>query len=273
MNRFSTGRDQAADMSTNEVSRRGFLAATGAAAGSAAAATAAAQESPTPTEGGGSGTEASGESEGGGNGTEAGGESEGGGNESEDAGNESDGDGGGSGTEVPVFGSYLSDANGYSEEGTQDARGEDSVAVNVGAGSNGYAFDPATVWVDPGTTIVWEWTGEGGGHNVKNNDGPAGLDSGGPEEGDSVTYEYEVTEDDAGITTYKCSPHEGQGMKGGVAVGEDVETTTIETGPEGPSVTIPDEALALTVATLFAMTTTLGLGYFFMKYGGDYEQP
>ena len=108
---------------------------------------------------------------------------------------------------------------------------------------------------------------------MKNNDGPAGLDSGGPEEGDSITYEYEVTEDDAGITTYKCSPHEGQGMKGGVAVGEDVETTTIETEPEGPSITIPDEALALTVATLFAMTTTLGLGYFFMKYGGDYEQP
>ena len=257
MNRFSTGKNQAADMSTNEVSRRGFLAATGAAAGSAAAATAAAQESPTPTEGGG-------------NGTEAGGESEGSGNESEDAGNE--GDGGGSGTEVPVFGSYLSDANGYSEEGTQDARGEDEVSVAVGA-DDGYAFDPATVWVDPGTTIVWEWTGEGGGHNVKNNDGPAGLDSGGPEEGDSITYEYEVTEDDAGITTYKCSPHEGQGMKGGVAVGEDVETTTIETGPEGPSITIPDEALALTVATLFAMTTTLGLGYFFMKYGGDYEQP
>ena len=246
-------------MSTNEVSRRGFLAATGAAAGSAAAATAAAQESPTPTEGGG-------------NGTEAGGESEGGGNESEDAGNESDGDGGGSGTEVPVFGSYLSDASLYSEEDTLDARGQDEVSIAVGA-DDGYAFDPATVWVDPGTTIVWEWTGEGGGHNVKNNDGPAGLDSGGPEEGDSVTYEYEVTEDDAGITTYKCSPHESQGMKGGVAVGEDVETTTIETGPEGPSITIPDEALALTVATLFAMTTTLGLGYFFMKYGGDYEQP
>ena len=62
-------------------------------------------------------------------------------------------------------------------------------------------------------------------------------------------------------------------MKGGVAVGDGVETTTIETGGEGPSITIPDEALALTVATFFAMTTTLGLGYFFMKYGGDYDQP
>ncbi|PSQ41491.1 hypothetical protein BRD07_05275 [Halobacteriales archaeon QS_9_68_42] len=246
-------------MSTSEVSRRGFLAATGAAAGTAAAATAAAQESPTPTEGGGDGTE-------------AGGESEGGDNESGDAGNESDGDGGDSGTEVPVFGSYISSANLYSEEDTLDARGQDEVSVAVGA-DDGYAFDPATVWVDPGTTVVWEWTGEGGAHNVKTNEGPAGFDSGSAEEGSDVTYEYEVTEDDAGITTYKCGPHEGQGMKGGVAVGDDVETTTIETGAEGPSITIPDEALALTVATFFAMTTTLGLGYFFMKYGGDYEQP
>ena len=238
-------------MSTNEVSRRGFLAATGATAGTAAAATAAAQESPTATEGGD-------ESEGGG------------GDDSEDTGNESDG--GGSGTEVPVFGSYVSSANLYSEEDTLDARGQDEVSVAVGA-DGGYAFDPATVWVDPGTTIVWEWTGEGGAHNVQTNEGSAGFDSGSAEEGSAVTYEYEVTEEDAGITTYKCSPHESQGMKGGVAVGEDVETTTIETGGEGPSITIPDQALALTVATFFAMTTTLGLGYFFMKYGGDYEQP
>jgi hypothetical protein len=61
-------------------------------------------------------------------------------------------------------------------------------------------------------------------------------------------------------------------MKGGVAVGEDVETTTIDSeGAGGPSVTIPDEALSLTIATFIAMTTTLGLGFFFMKYGGDHD--
>ena len=241
-------------MSTNEVSRRGFLAATGAAAGTAAAATAAAQESPTATEGGGN------ESEAGGNESEAGGGS----------GNETDGGDGGGAKEVPVFGSYVSSANLYSEEDTLDARGQDEVSVAVGA-DDGYAFDPATIWVSPGTTIVWEWTGQGNAHNVKANEGLAGFDSGSAEEGEDVTYEYEVTEEDAGITTYYCAPHESQGMKGGVAVGDDVETTTIETGG-GPSITIPDEALALTVATFFAMTTTLGLGYFFMKYGGNYEQ-
>jgi len=239
MDRFSTGRDEPAFMTRNEVSRRGFLAAAGTATAAGATATSAAAQ-----------------------------------NESE--GNESDsGGGGGGGTQVPVFGSYLSDANLYTEAGTVDARGQESVSVAVGAGDNSVAFDPATIWVSPGTTIVWEWTGEGGRHNVVANDGPAGLDSGSAVDSGSETYEYEVTEADAGITSYKCVPHESLGMKGGVAVGDDVETTTIDTGggSGGPSVTIPDQALALTVATFIAMTTTLGLGYFFMKYGGNAETP
>jgi halocyanin-like protein len=229
-------------MSRNEVSRRAFMTAAGAATAAGATATAAAQESPTQTEGGGS--------ESGGNGT---------------------GGGGGGGKTVPVFGSYLSDANLYEEAATVDARSQDSITVAVGAGETGVAFDPPTIWVSSETTITWEWTGEGGGHNVVSEAGPAGFDSGSVKE--TGTYEYEITEDDAGITTYKCVPHETSGMKGGVAVGDDVDTTTIETGggEGGPSVTIPDEALALTVATFIAMTATLGLGYFFMKYGGEYE--
>ena len=265
MNRFSTGRTEAGGMTDTEVSRRTFVTAAGAATAAGATATGVAGQSPTPT---GGGTESPDADESpGGNKTADGNESSAS-NESSD-GNESSDAGGGGGQEVPVFGSYLSDANGYAEADTVDARGQDSVTVDVGAGGDGYAFDPATVWVSPGTTITWEWTGEGGGHNVVTNDGPAALDSGSPQE--SGTYEYDFTEDDAGLTAYKCVPHEGQGMRGGVAVGDDVETTTIETGAAGPAIEIPDQALALTVATFFAMTTTLGLGYFFMKYGGDYE--
>ncbi|PSP81770.1 halocyanin [Halobacteriales archaeon QS_4_69_225] len=220
-------------MDTNDVSRRGFVTAAGATAAAAAvSAPAAAAEEENSSDGG------------------------------------DGGDGGGGGETVPAFGAFLGDANGYEEGAVEDARGQDAVTVEVGAGG-GFAFGPATVWVSPGTTVTWEWTGEGGAHNVVANDGPAGLDSGDPVE--SGSYEYDFTDDDAGITTYYCSPHQSQGMKGGIAVGDDVETTTIEAG--GPSVTIPDQALALTVATFFAMTSTLGLGYFFMKYGGDYEQP
>jgi halocyanin-like protein len=145
------------------------------------------------------------------------------------------------------------------------------VTISVGAG-DGYAFDPAGVWVSPGTTITWEWTGEGGTHNVKANEGPAALDSGSPVDEQGNTYEYDVTEELAGITTYKCDPHEDQGMKGGVAVGDDVPTQELQTGGEGPSITIPDQALSLTTATFIAMASTLGLGYFLMKFGGDYEQ-
>ncbi|MUW15675.1 halocyanin, partial [Halorubrum sp. CBA1125] len=33
----------------------------------------------------------------------------------------------------------------------QDARGQDSVTVSVGAGDQGLAFDPTLLWVDTGT--------------------------------------------------------------------------------------------------------------------------
>jgi halocyanin-like protein len=205
-------------MSTNDMSRRGFMtAAAGTATAAAAAGTAAAQ------------------------------------------------------TQVPEFTGYLNEANLYSEDGVQDAREQDEVTVSVGAGDNGLAFEPATVWVSPGTTITWEWTGEGGAHNVNTNDGPAALDSGDPIDEGGATYQYEFTEEDAGITEYRCIPHEPQGMRGGVAVGDDVPTIEVG-GNQGPAIIIPDSALSLTVATFIGLATTLGLGYFFMKYGGDYEE-
>ncbi len=152
----------------------------------------------------------------------------------------------------------------------QDARGESEVTVMVGAGDQGLAFDPTQLWVDPGTTITWEWTGNGGAHNVKTVDGggPASLDSGDPVGEEGATYEYEVTEEDAGITHYHCVPHTSVGMHAGLAVGEDVPT--VETGGGGSSdaVFVPQGARALGVATFIAMVSTLGLAFVFMKYGG-----
>jgi halocyanin-like protein len=204
-------------MSTNDMSRRGFMtAAAGTAAAGAAAGTAAAQQ------------------------------------------------------EIPDFGPYLADANLF-DDNVADNRDADEVTVSVGAGPNGVSFDPPTIWVSPGTTIIWEWTGEGGGHNVVPEEGPAGFEHSEIISEEGATYEYEVTEEDAGITTYKCIPHEGQGMKGGVAVGDDVETVEVGGGGGGPPIQIPSQAYSLTMATFIAMVTTLGLGYFFMKYGGDYE--
>ncbi|ELZ74118.1 halocyanin domain-containing protein [Haloferax larsenii] len=173
-------------------------------------------------------------------------------------------------TEEPDFGGWLDGIDG----GYEDLRGQSEVTIEVGAEGNGgaLAFAPAGIWVDPGTTVTWEWTGEGGGHNVKMEEGPASLDSGAAVAEAGTTYEYTFEEGDAGISKYFCEPHKALGMKGAVAVGGDVATVEVGGGGGGANLpSVPDSAKALGVATSFAMVATLGLAYFFMKYGGDYE--
>ncbi|WP_101294750.1 halocyanin domain-containing protein [Halegenticoccus soli] len=99
--------------------------------------------------------------------------------------------------------------------GVVDETGSDSVTVTVGAQGNGggYAFDPPAVEISTGTTVVWEWTGEGGAHNVAAEDGS--FES---EMTDEKGYTFEHTFDAAGTYTYVCVPHETMGMKGAVVV-------------------------------------------------------
>ncbi len=112
---------------------------------------------------------------------------------------------------------------------TVDRRGESEITITVGAeGNDGFfAFDPAAVWIDPGTTVKFEWTGEGGGHNVVSESGPAGVDSGAPVAEPGVHFEH--TFEASGINTYYCVPHLALGMKGGIAVGDDIPT--VQAGP------------------------------------------
>ena len=112
---------------------------------------------------------------------------------------------------------HLSSANGY-DGSVADETGSDTVEVAVGAGENGFAFDPAAIRVSPGTTITWTWTGEGGAHNVVS-DGDGPLDSGEPATGESVTYE--ATLDSPGAYPYYCEPHQSLGMKGAVVVADE----------------------------------------------------
>jgi serine/threonine-protein kinase len=135
----------------------------------------------------------------------------------------SDGDGGSEpgqpADDVPgEIDDYLADASGY--DGTiADYTGEDEVTVAVGAGDVGFAFDPAAVRIDAGTTVVWEWTGEGGAHNVESAEGSASeFSSGDPVDSDSETFEQ--TFDAAGVELYLCSPHEANGMLGGIEIVE-----------------------------------------------------
>ena len=115
----------------------------------------------------------------------------------------------------PDYGEWFTDVENYEE--TVDRRGQSEVTVEVGVDANGgaFGFGPAAVRVDPGTTVVWEWTGEGGQHNVLSEEG-ASLDS---ELTDEAGFTYEHTFESEGVTTYFCDPHRSLGMKGAVAVG------------------------------------------------------
>jgi len=125
----------------------------------------------------------------------------------------------------PDYGGWFDDVSNY--DGTVDKRGQDTVEITVGAeGNNGaYAFDPAAVRVNPGTEVVWKWTGSGGGHNVVS-DGDGPLDSGDTVSEAGTTYSH--TFENTGTFKYVCEPHKGLGMKGAVVVEEGTP------GPKGP---------------------------------------
>jgi len=224
---------------TADVSRRAFLrTATGAATATAATGVAAAQEE----------------------GNESGGDSEG-------------GSGGGG---PPDFGSWFGNVGNFNDE-TTDATGQDSATVEVGVEANdgAFGFGPPAIHVDNGGTVQFEWTGEGGAHNVVS-DGDGPLDSGSAVDTSGVEYEHTFEED--GIYKYYCAPHEGLGMKGAIVVGSDYPTADTgggggDDGGGGGVPTLPESVKSLGVASSVVMTATLGLAYVFMKYGGDYDTP
>ena len=98
-----------------------------------------------------------------------------------------------------------------------DEAGKAEVTVVVGAEGNGgtYAFGPAAVRIDPGTTVVWEWSGDGGMHNVVAEDGSFSSDLQ-ETAGSTFTRTFET----GGAINYYCEPHRAMGMEGTVLVGD-----------------------------------------------------
>lgn len=111
----------------------------------------------------------------------------------------------------PDYDGWLDDA--VTHEGTVDRTGEQEVTVLVGTGEEGMGFGPAAIRVDAGTTVVWEWTGEGGVHDVVHTDrefeSEGKLNAG-------ATFSH--TFEEPGTYAYSCRPHERRGMKGAVDV-------------------------------------------------------
>ncbi|QLD84270.1 halocyanin domain-containing protein [Natronomonas halophila] len=124
---------------------------------------------------------------------------------------------GGNGGDVPQeIADHLDGANLY-EGSVEDLTGQDEVTVNVGAG-DGLAFDPPAIRISSSTTVVWEWTGAGGSHNVASVEGSESdfTSDYSNEEG----YTFEQSFDNTGIQLYVCEPHQTQGMKGAIEVVE-----------------------------------------------------
>ena len=152
--------------------------------------------------------------------------------------------------------SHISDADG----GYEDHRGESEV----------------TIWIDPGTTVIWEWTGEGGGHNVQTVDGPADLASETVSEA-GFTYEFTFTEEHTGITNYECVPHSSLGMLGSVAVGEDVPTVEVGGGGGGGwpteleafahDVGVPIQKHYVGIVSFLGIAVSLVFTFYVLKYG------
>lgn len=118
---------------------------------------------------------------------------------------------------VPTEPDYQDWFEGVSNyEGTIDARSLDEVTVLVGTEGNlgRFAFGPPAMAVSPSTTVVWEWTGGGGGHNVVADDDA--FDSGDVNSTEGHTYAHTFI--DPGVYKYVCEPHETMGMRGAIVV-------------------------------------------------------
>jgi halocyanin-like protein len=168
----------------------------------------------------------------------------------------------------PSFDGWLSDVGNYDE--VTDATGQDEVTITVGAQGNGgsFAFDPAAVQVDPGTTVVWEWNGEGGQHNVV-------AEAGGDFESELVAeagFSFEQSLDAEGVVKYYCTPHQALGMKGVVVVGSipgGGESGGGESGGEVDLHTlgVPIQAHWVGAGTILGIVVSLIFTFYVLKYG------
>jgi len=123
------------------------------------------------------------------------------------------GDGSGSGGGNAEVDDYLSDTDNY--DSIEDMTGQSEVTVQVGTEANGgaFGFGPPAIRISSGTSVTFEWTGQGSAHNV--------VDEGGDFESELTSesgHTFEQTFDSTGTVRYYCMPHKGVGMKGVIIV-------------------------------------------------------
>lgn len=118
-------------------------------------------------------------------------------------------------TDYPKVDEWVVETSNW-DGSIDDQTDTDSTTVTAGASGNAgnFTFDPPALKVSTGTTVSWDWTGEGGGHNVafEEADVPTSDIYAEPD----VHFEY--TFEETGIYRYSCEPHRALGMKGAIIV-------------------------------------------------------
>ncbi|WP_227376081.1 plastocyanin/azurin family copper-binding protein [Haladaptatus halobius] len=151
------------------------------------------------------------------------------------------------------------------QEGGSGGGGGGTKTVKVGPGGN-LTFEPSELSIPPGTTVKWVW--ESNTHNVVPESQPEGSSWQGSKGAPNKTYDsghtYSHTFDTPGTYEYFCQPHKSAGMTGSITVGS--------SGGGSSKPAVPSSAKTLGIATSGALVFTLGLAYFFMKFGGDYGE-
>jgi len=159
--------------------------------------------------------------------------------------------------------SVAAQTDGNETDGNETgAAGGESVTVEL----VDYAYEPGTdspLAIEPGTTVQFVWVTDN--HNIVVDSAPDGAEWEGHEPVENAPFEYEYTFDTEGAYEFHCDPHLNLGMEGAIDVG----ATDDGGGPTGPAV--PGGALSAGILTMGALVIAVGLGYFFLKYGG-YEE-
>ena len=150
------------------------------------------------------------------------------------------------------YGGWLSGVSNY--EGTVDYTGREEVTVSVGAGDDGLLFDPPAALVDPGTTVVWEWTDASGAHGVAHEpgDGEPAFESEVVGDADH-TFGREFRE--SATFRYYCPVHRDAAMKGVIAVGSTEDALLQPDRGDGD-----DGGGSLTTTDLVVAGTAVALG-------------
>ena len=161
-------------------------------------------------------------------------------------------------------GTSAGTGTGTSSGGGGGGGGSETVAVGP---DGSLVFTPGTeepLQITPGTTVTFNW--ESDNHNIVVDSQPEGAGWSGHEPIENTGFTYEHTFETLGEYEYYCQPHESAGMIGAIEVVESISTPAPSNVPS-----VPDSAKTLGIATTFTMVATLGLAFFFLKYGGDYD--